>query len=603
MKRDMRFKRNVIATIIFAVIAMGLVVYAIRMVADFPHWLVDDAFILFRYAENLVETGELTWNPGENPTEGYTGLTLILLIASAMKFGVSPIIATHVIGIGSFFGCAALIILTLRGFNLGSIAALALFLVASLLLVSLTRPEGAILSLILLAAYRPFTLRMFLCYIIPSAIYFIWRFAYYGQLLPNTYYAKSASVGVQMENLVMIRQFATTFLLIPTLLVVIYGQWETIKKYKFLIIGVSAFSLVVLYTYISSELTMKFSYRFLVPFYSIARTPLSFRSAAIALIIIAPWIVKNANGKHLKEYKEYCSKYYKMLQDEHIAVGRFINTILPPDECIIVHSDAGAIPYQSKRKTIDFGGLNDEFLAHSKSSISENVDYFYSHNAGALVFTSHKSDRLEHGKEAKSIERDPRFENYSLVKKYMSGARRQYFEFLYVRNDLLDSIPAEEVAKTSRSIKNTGKSVSRRRPDDSRTAIGSLSDTATVTVVPGVEMLQPDTQTPEEIWARAQTKVDPASRIHLYRNIINRHPDHDLAPKALFMIGFIYSEELNEEKRAVNTFEELIKRYPVHPFAETAKWMIENMDKPSPETEQLEHIEGMPESGGENDSL
>ncbi len=645
----MKFNRDMITTIIFAAIAVLLVAYAVMMVVDFPHWLVDDTFILFRYAENLVETGELNWNPGENPTEGYTGLTLILLIAAVMNFGVSPIVATHVIGIAAFFCGAALIILTLRGFNLGSITALALFLTApfmyahawsglettlfcaailfafytlthrrgklfitSLLLLSLTRPEGAILALILLAVYRPFSLKLSLWYIIPGAIYFLWRFAYYGQLLPNTYYVKSASVGIQRENLKMIQRFASTFLPMPALLALIYVHWETVKKYKFLIIGVLVFSLVVLCTYISSELIMTFSYRFLVPIYTIAiiavgtimaRTPLSLRSAAIVLAIIAPWIVRSAKEQHLKNYKDYCSTHYKMLQDEHIAVGRFINTILPPEECIIVHSDAGAIPYYAKRKTIDFGALNDEFLAHCDSSITEIVDYFYSHNAGALVFTSRKKDHLEHGKEAKGIERDARFKNYSLVKKYTSNTRSNYFEFLYVRNDLLDRVPAEAIAEKTRSPKNRRIPVSHRRPGDSRVGVGSALDAAVTADGQGVKALKPDQQSPEEIWTRAQSEINPASRIRLYRYIINRYPNHDFAPEALFMMGFIYSEELKKEELAMTTFEELIRRYPDHEIAETAKWMIENMNTPLPFEEPPGDAEHNPKTGAAGDSL
>lgn len=622
----MKLNRRIIAPIIFAAIAVALIGYAVRMVADFPHWLVDDAFILFRYAENLVGAGELNWNPGDNPTEGYTGLTLILLIASAMKFGVSPIVAAHAVGIGAFFACAVIIVLTLRGFNLGSITALALFLAApfmyahawsglettlfcasillalyafthrrgrlfivSLILLSLTRPEGALLALILLALYRPFSLKRSLWYIVPCAIYFIWRFAYYGQLLPNTYYVKSASVGLQKENLTMMRRFASTFLPIPALLALIFVRWSTVRKHLSLIIGVTAFSLVMLSVYATSELIMTFSYRFLVPLYAIAviavgailaRTPLSFRSAAIVIAVLVPWIVRSGKERRLKEYRDYCSTHYKMLRDEHIAAGTFIDTILPAEECIIVHSDAGAIPYYAKRKTIDFGGLNDEFLARSDSSIAGIVDYFYSHNAGALVFTSRRRDRLEHGPEAKSIERDPRFQEYSLIKKYTSSARRNYFEFLYLRNDLLDHVPESGIAEASAEPRGRRMPAPRGRTGGSTASGGVASGAAVGTGVTRLEPVPP--RSAEEIWTRARVAGDPLARIRLYQDLINRYPDHDFAPEALFMIGFIYSEELKKEQLATTTFEELIRRYPDHSIAESAQWMIENMNEPFP---------------------
>src|SRR3954465_2857630 len=40
----------------------------------FPRATVDDAFITYRYAENLARHGELTFNVGGNPVEGYTGV-------------------------------------------------------------------------------------------------------------------------------------------------------------------------------------------------------------------------------------------------------------------------------------------------------------------------------------------------------------------------------------------------------------------------------------------------------------------------------------------------------------------------------------------------
>ena len=42
---------------------------------------LDDAFISFRYARNLVEGAGLVWNPGEPPVEGYSNFLWVLLLA------------------------------------------------------------------------------------------------------------------------------------------------------------------------------------------------------------------------------------------------------------------------------------------------------------------------------------------------------------------------------------------------------------------------------------------------------------------------------------------------------------------------------------------
>jgi hypothetical protein len=89
---------------------------------------------------------------------------------------------------------------------------------------------------------------------------------------------------------------------------------------------------------------------------------------------------------------------------------------------------------------VDFGALNDEYLAHNKdASIQDRVNYFFSKNPGAVVFTTYEWNRVSHGKEADAIVSDPRFENYALVKKYGNSTHRfrDYFQFVFLRRDLL----------------------------------------------------------------------------------------------------------------------------------------------------------------------
>src|SRR5690606_38133881 len=51
-----------------------------------PSWLSDDAFISFRYAQNLVEGHGLVYNPGER-VEGYTNFLWTVLAAGVIAFG------------------------------------------------------------------------------------------------------------------------------------------------------------------------------------------------------------------------------------------------------------------------------------------------------------------------------------------------------------------------------------------------------------------------------------------------------------------------------------------------------------------------------------
>jgi hypothetical protein len=80
----------------------------------FPRWLADDAFILFRYADNLARTGQLTFNPGHTPVEGYTGILYPLLLAGGRLLGISPEVAGPWLTLLATLGSALLLVLILN---------------------------------------------------------------------------------------------------------------------------------------------------------------------------------------------------------------------------------------------------------------------------------------------------------------------------------------------------------------------------------------------------------------------------------------------------------------------------------------------------------
>jgi len=72
-------------------------------------WVCDDAFISFRYAENLAAGNGLVYNVGER-VEGYTNLLWTLLLAPFSALDVSLIVASQVLGIASYAALAALLV-------------------------------------------------------------------------------------------------------------------------------------------------------------------------------------------------------------------------------------------------------------------------------------------------------------------------------------------------------------------------------------------------------------------------------------------------------------------------------------------------------------
>ena len=56
------------------------------------------------------------------------------------------------------------------------------------------------------------------------------------------------------------------------------------------------------------------------------------------------------------------------------------------------------------------------------------------------------------------------------------------------------------------------------------------------------------------------------------------------------MIGFVYAEELKSMPDADRALTRVINDYPNSEIAATAEWMLNNLDKPLPEFEDLDDL-------------
>jgi hypothetical protein len=90
---DPRFVRAALAALILASVAL----------AWSNRFVLDDAFISFRYAGHLAEGHGLVWNPGER-VEGYTNFLWVLLLAGAMRLGMDPVVFSQAAGMAAFTG-------------------------------------------------------------------------------------------------------------------------------------------------------------------------------------------------------------------------------------------------------------------------------------------------------------------------------------------------------------------------------------------------------------------------------------------------------------------------------------------------------------------
>jgi arabinofuranosyltransferase len=247
--------------------------------------VAEDAFISFRFARNLVEGHGLVWNPGEAPVEGYTNFLWVLCSALWIALGLDPVRGAQALGLLS---CLATLWLTWRagtralGWSAAEALLPCLFLAVAgpfaawatggletsafglllllgvyrfslywheggrrhltlaflaLLLSALTRPEG-LLALggigvlgVALAAGRSGARRDlapgFALALGGFAVYVGWRWHVFGELLPNTFYAKTGDTAAQMERgAEYVGWFALHYLL-PWLPLLLLAWWRS----------------------------------------------------------------------------------------------------------------------------------------------------------------------------------------------------------------------------------------------------------------------------------------------------------------------------------------------------------------------------------------
>lgn len=231
--------------------------------------LYDDAYISFRYAQNLGTGQGLTWNPGEAPTEGFTNLLLVLVLSPSSALGLDPLLASRILGLSALISvCALLVGVTHRWLGLSIFSALvvgltfaivptaqqlvlsgmetmvftALLLAAvivgakvadqgGVLLVALfttlafcaylTRPEAILLlpafGVSLIIAWRKLDKSRWKVvwglsgFAILIVLHLAWRLWYFNSLLPNPAYLKSTSVLITSAGAASVIAFISLF--------------------------------------------------------------------------------------------------------------------------------------------------------------------------------------------------------------------------------------------------------------------------------------------------------------------------------------------------------------------------------------------------------
>ena len=380
----------------------------------------DDVYISFRYAEHLASGYGLTWNIGGPHTEGYTNFLFILILAGIRVF------TTHILAAAQALGLASTVITGILIYNITSrirstpiailatafyfltpltwinalsgmetsvfvmLCVLALFFVTShrislaflaSFFATLTRPEGALLAgiiFLILFMRQPFQRKTILSgmtiFIVFIGMYALWKWSYFGYLLPNSFYVKvlesNASSSRLLPGLQYVRLFVTSVLVLIPLTFGI-RNW---KNSALLISGTWAVLLLIFYLFV---LPLEGLYdRFLWPAFamlailgSIGINDISERFHRSFLVPAVVAIAVNAALAFISPRTEQSLTAHEDVWDQ--SMDRIVNVLkmFPNSDSLrFAYGDAGYVVYRTGISHIDLFGLNDTRIAHAKTA-------------------------------------------------------------------------------------------------------------------------------------------------------------------------------------------------------------------------------------------
>lgn len=432
-----------------AVILVFLLLFTILFAyifVDFSIAPFEDAAILMRYSENFAQGYGIVWNIGEKPVDGATDFLFMIVLGLFVKTGMSLEFAVRIIGFSSHILTVCVIYLTLRKlhnahFLPAFISSLylavgpGLYLVAAYfgtsffvlfvsctwycalsiilkgekqshslmfailaLITSLIRPEGVILTFLMLLAIvffkgikeSRFTIFSYLgIFIILGGTYFLWRWQYFGFPLPNPYYKKGNAIFLSNFKPVIKNTIRLSLPFLPAFIVGFYSK-KTLRLTMSLLIPIIGFASA--YILVSDE--MNFGARFqypLLPLIIMSWWPII--GGFKADWNFPKWNELNIQNKLTVSFLVFAFSLgivgYSAIagQFRYKRDGKYDVAIMlskyKSNNFVIATTEAGLLPFYSHWKALDTWGLNDQKIAH-EGMISE--EYLKSVNPHIIMF-------------------------------------------------------------------------------------------------------------------------------------------------------------------------------------------------------------------------
>lgn len=424
-----------IGSVLFSVVGHLFLLWLSAQIFSFT---IDDAYITFRYSKNLAAGFGPTYNPGMPPVEGYTTFLWMLVMTLPHFVGVNVATFSKVLGILLTNGTFLLIALTIftlarqipgkvrlffgafAGYLLamlpisaihaisGMETTLFIFLLSLMVYmmtkgildnsrlvlwaplvglgIGMTRPEGNAIVLLLLTCgwflsdptrRKRLTWFSIGLYMVPGAIYFLWRYQYYDLFLPVPFYLKV----IHEAGLGGLNDVGTYLLyLLPSISVLLLVTIMQFRKAYLIPLVPAAFLLIF---YIFPIHYMGFNWRFIYPaapfimilaaiggagIFNLLRGQLQPGKPWGLLIAIGLLLLGTGNLQDLDETIKN-QNFYGAGISSYKTFGTALNEYNNKHEMTLAIGDAGTVPYYSDWQVIDLFGLNTTEIAFRTVSV------------------------------------------------------------------------------------------------------------------------------------------------------------------------------------------------------------------------------------------
>jgi|GEM_PF-6829955 len=385
----------------------------------FARFTVDDAFITWRYGQNLVAHGVWGYNPTDfDLTQAYTNPVFALVSIVPPALGLDVVLVFKLLSVLTLAVLATLLLRQAEDrlrmvFVLALILAipasvahafsgletwvyggtLALFFIyaerrmwraalACVVLLVLTRPEAWLL-------FGLYPVMLIVGHMLPDSaatrvpravvvghsavlalialVYFGFHHWQFGEVLPNTYFIKSGN-GLSSGQALQILPYV-----LPALAILVLGNWRTGA-------AMTLFFGAVGYSYASSDLLMNYMQRF--PFQIVLPVALYLAWAASqrtwpprvrGWVTVAIVAYLGGFALHTRGLGDHLgiSNYYPRLLDSHVALGRGLHDLAQAGRIhAFAMGDAGAPAFHADIPALDTVGLASRMVARDGMTLA-----------------------------------------------------------------------------------------------------------------------------------------------------------------------------------------------------------------------------------------